>query len=286
MFFQFYQRRRGCLSFRHPQPFIIDLVELEKTLLRKVGEAVHRFKMIRDGDRVAVALSGGKDSLTLLEALLLLAKRAPVEFSVCAFTVEQGKFLRPIEPLGDYLRQRGVAWTYFRDNPSLRLLEEQPDHGCDLCSRYRRRAVYEIARGLGANVIAFGHTADDFCEALLRNTMFTDRLSSLPPVTHSRDREFRLIRPLVFVTEEITRAYAEKLGVPVVPCVCSFKTGTVRRSIRDIFSGLEADFPHLKETILSAMGNLDPTRLLDTRYLDLEAAAVRDAGPFPIVSEL
>ena len=134
-------------------------MELEKTLLRKVGEAVHRFKMIRDGDRVAVALSGGKDSLTLLEALLLLAKRAPVEFSVCAFTVEQGKFLRPIEPLGDYLRQRGIAWTYFRDKPSLRLLDEQPDHGCDLCSRYRRRAVYEIARGLGANVIAFGHTA-------------------------------------------------------------------------------------------------------------------------------
>ena len=111
---------------RAPEPNYNQFVELEKTLLRKVGEAVHRFKMIRDGDRVAVALSGGKDSLTLLEALLLLAKRAPVDFSVCAFTVEQGKFLRPIEPLGDYLRQRGVAWTYFRDNPSLRLLEEQP----------------------------------------------------------------------------------------------------------------------------------------------------------------
>ena len=76
-------------------------LELEKTLLRKVGEAVARFKMIRDGDRVAVALSGGKDSLTLLEALMLLRDRAPVEFSVCAFTVEQGKFLRPIEPLGE-----------------------------------------------------------------------------------------------------------------------------------------------------------------------------------------
>src|SRR5882724_5345232 len=120
---------------------IINVVEIEKTLLRKVGEAVHRFRMIRDGDRVAVALSGGKDSLTLLEALLLLSKRAPVEFSVCAFTVEQGKFLRPVEPLGDYLRGRGIAWTYFRDKPSLRLLEDQPDHGCDLCSRFRRRAV-------------------------------------------------------------------------------------------------------------------------------------------------
>ncbi|MGA3044805.1 MAG: ATP-binding protein, partial [Bryobacteraceae bacterium] len=148
-------------------------MELEKTLLRKVGEAIHRFKMIRDGDRVAVALSGGKDSVTLLEALLLLAERAPIDFSVCAFTVEQGKFLRPIEPLGEYLKQRGVEWTYYRDKPSLRLLEDQPQHGCDLCSRYRRRAVYEICSGLGANVIAFGHTADDFCEALLRNALFT-----------------------------------------------------------------------------------------------------------------
>ena len=137
--------------------------------------------MIRDGDRVAVALSGGKDSLTLLEALLLLSKKAPVEFSVCAFTVEQGKFLRPIEPLGEYLKQRGVDWTYHTDRPSLRLLTEQPDHGCDLCSRYRRRAVYEIARGLGAKVIAFGHTADDFCESFLRNAMFTDESARFPP---------------------------------------------------------------------------------------------------------
>lgn len=256
-------------------------MELEQRLLRKVGEAIHRFRMIRDGDRVAVALSGGKDSATLLEALLLLQARAPIEFSVCAFTVEQGKFLRPIEPLAEYLKQRGVAWTYFRDASSLRLLEEQPGHGCDLCSRYRRRAVYEVARGLNANVIAFGHTADDFCEALLRNTMFTGRLSALPPVTHSRDRDYRLIRPLVYVSEDITRGFAEQLGIPLVPCGCSQKTGTVRRALRDMFAGLESEYPHLKENILSAMGNLDTGRLLDTRFLDLA-----DRTPFPIVTEL
>ena len=238
-------------------------MDLEKTLLRKVGEAVSRFKMIREGDRVAVALSGGKDSATLLEAMLRLVRRAPIEFSVCAFTVEQGKFLRPIEPLGEYLKARGVAWTCYRDAPSLRLLEDQPDHGCDLCSRYRRRAVYEIAHELGANVIAFGHTADDFCEALLRNTLFTGKLSALPPVTLSRDREYRLIRPLVYVTEDITRAYAEVLGIPVIPCGCSQKTGTVRRALRDLFGDLEREHPHLKENMLAAMGNLDTGRLLD-----------------------
>jgi len=220
----------------------------------------------------------------MLEALLLLQKRAPIEFTVCAFTVEQGKFLRPIEPLGEYLKERGIAWTYFRDAPSLRLLEDQPDHGCDLCSRYRRRAVYEIAHSLGANVIAFGHTADDFCEALLRNTMFTGRLSALPPVTQSRAGEYRLIRPLVFVTEDITSAYAEAIGVPVVPCGCSQRTGTVRRSLRGMFSELEREYPHLKENIISAMGNVDTKRLLDPRFLHLE-----ETGPtelFPIVTEL
>lgn len=265
-------------------------MELEKQLLRKVGEAIGRYQMIRDGDRVAVGVSGGKDSVTLLEALLLLQKRAPIDFSVCAFTVEQGKFLSSIEPMAEYLKARGVSWTYFRDEPSLRLLEEQPGHGCDLCSRYRRRAVYEIAADLGCNVIAFGHTADDFCEALLRNTMFTGKLSALPPITWSRNRDYRLIRPLVFVTEDITTAYAEKCGVPVVPCGCSQRTGTVRRALRDMFGELEREHPNLKETMLSAMGNIDTGRLLDTRFLAVEADAVpeppKSAEPFPIFTEL
>jgi len=264
-------------------------LDLEKTLLRKVGDAVARFKMIRDGDRVAVALSGGKDSLTLLEALMLLRDRAPIEFSVCAFTVEQGKFLRPIEPLAEYLKSRGVDWTYHRDNPSIRLLEEKPDHGCDLCSRFRRRAVYEIARGLGAKVIAFGHTADDFCESFLRNALFTGRISALPPVTWSSQRDFRLIRPLVFVTEDITAKFAESLGAPVIPCGCSLRTGTVRRSLRDLLGGLEREHPRLKESLLSAMGNIETERLLDTRYLPLDpadglsAAAPVETNPLAVI---
>jgi tRNA 2-thiocytidine biosynthesis protein TtcA len=251
----------------------VKAVDLEKSILRKVGEAIGRFRMIRDGDRVAVGISGGKDSLTLLESLLILQRRAPIDFSVCAFTVEQGKFLAPIEPVGEYLRLRGVDWTYVQDKPSLNLLTRQPDHGCDLCSRFRRRAVYEIARQLDANVIAFGHTADDFCESFLRNAMFTGRISALPPITWSSKREFRLIRPLVFVTENMTSAYAASLGAPVIPCGCSQKTGTVRRTLRDVFAELEKDHPHLKETLLSAMGKIETGRLLDTRFLDLDGNA-------------
>ena len=265
-------------------------LDLEKTLLRKVGEAIRRFNMIREGDRVAVGLSGGKDSVTLLEALRLLQQRAPINFSVCAFTVEQGKFLRPIAPFADYLKDRGIEWLYKTDGPSIRLIDEQPEHGCDLCSRFRRRAVYQIARELGANVIAFGHTADDFCEALLRNAMFTGRLSALPPVTYSRQKDFRLIRPLVFVGEDLTRNFAASLGAPVIPCGCSQKTGTVRRSLRDIFSDLEQEHPFIKENLLSAMGNIELQRLLDVRYLDSDASEPEVSEPevntlFPVLTE-
>ncbi len=243
-------------------------MDLEKTILRKVGEAIGKFRMIRDGDRVAVGLSGGKDSVTLLESLILLQKRAPIDVRRCALTVQHRKFMVQIHPFGEYLKERGVEWLYKVDNPSLKLIEDQPDHGCDMCSRFRRRAVYEIGREMGANVIALGHTADDFCESFLRNAMFTGRLSALPPVNYSRKKDFRLIRPLVFVTENLTTAYAASLGAPVIPCGCSQKTGTVRRTLRDMFAEIEVDYPHLKENLLSALGNIQPQRLLDTKYFD------------------
>ncbi len=253
-----------------------------------MGEAVTRFKMIREGDRVAVAVSGGKDSITMLEALVLLRDRAPINFTVCAFTIEQGKFLAPIEPVGEYVKSRGIEWTYYRDSPSFRLIEEQPDHGCDMCSRFRRRAVYQIARELGANVIAFGHTADDFCESFLRSALFTGRTSGLPAITWSSQKDFRLIRPLVYVTEDITAKFAQSLGAPVIPCGCSQKTGTVRRSLRDILTELEQEYPRLKESLLSAMGNIEPSRLLDTRYLSLDGEEVEPvavgSNPFRVLS--
>jgi tRNA 2-thiocytidine biosynthesis protein TtcA len=260
-------------------------LDLEQIILRRVGEAIGRYRMIGQGDRVAVGFSGGKDSYTLLEALLRLRDRAPIQFSVIAFTVEQGKFLAPIEPFGALLRERGIEWAYRRDEPSLRLLAEQPEHGCDTCSRFRRRAVYEFGRELGANVIALGHTADDFCEAFLRNSLFTGQVAALPPVTWSRRREFRLVRPLMYVTEAQTAAYARRRGAPVVPCGCAQKTGTERRSLRDLFATLEQDYPNLKSTLLTAMGNVKLSRLLDTRYLDAEGGPAGGTEAFPILDQ-
>jgi tRNA 2-thiocytidine biosynthesis protein TtcA len=266
-------------------------MDFQKALLRRVGKAIHEYNMIREGDRIAVGVSGGKDSLALLDALLLLHKRSPVPYTIQAFTVEQGKFLRPIEPLSDYMKARGVDWTYYRDEPSFRLLEDQPDHGCDLCSRFRRRAVYEIASDLGVNVVALGHTQDDFCEALLRNTLYTGRLSALPAVTLSRSKDFRLIRPLVFVSEETTLGYAQANDIPLTPCACSHRTGTVRRSLREFLDQVKQENPHVMENIVSAMKRIDAPRLLDKRFLDLdddaepEARRASEPEPLPVLIE-
>lgn len=240
----------------------------QKQLIRKVGRAVHEFDMIRAGDSIAVGVSGGKDSLALLGALQALQKRAPISFELQAFTIEQGKFVRPIEPLGEYMDQIGMRWTYYRDQASFDLIDEQPGHGCDACSRYRRRAVYEVAKQLGANVIALGHTADDLCESLLRNALYTGRLAALPPVAQSRSGQFRLIRPLVYVSEEVTAGYAEEQGIEITPCVCSFKTGTVRESLRTFLETTRQNNPHVMENLLSAMGRIEPSRLLDRRFID------------------
>ena len=109
-----------------------------------------------------------------------------------------------------------------------------------------------------------------FANRFLRNAMFTGRTSALPAITWSSKREFRLIRPLVYVTENLTSAFAERLGAPIIPCGCSQKTGTVRRTLRDMLAEIEKDHPFLKETLLSAMGKIEHGRLLDTRFLDLE----------------
>ncbi len=257
-----------------------------RTVIRKVGKAIADFDLIRSGDRVAVGVSGGKDSLTLVDALATLQRRSPVRFSLEAFTIEQGKFVRPVDGLGSVLKKRGLRWTYYRDEPSFQLIEDQPEHGCDLCSRYRRRAVYEVAGRLGCNVVALGHTADDLCEALLRNALFTGRLSALPAATTSRSGDFRVIRPLVYVSEALTRAYAEEADLPVTPCVCSYRTGTVREKLRGFLDDLKRDHPSVGENLLAALSNVDTARLLDRRLIGDESARSGDEGRSTMASNV
>jgi tRNA 2-thiocytidine biosynthesis protein TtcA len=135
-------------------------------------------------------------------------------------------------------------------------------HGCDVCSRHRRRALYTIAAELGCGVLALGHTADDCAESLLRNVLFNGRIASLPPVARSRKGALRLVRPLVFVNEAQTSAYARALGFATVGCVCGDKE-SVRREIRTFLDDLRGRHPGVAESITAALGNVNPYTLFD-----------------------
>ncbi len=227
------------------------MLPTSEKITRLAGKAIVEFDMVRAGDRIAVGLSGGKDSMALLHALVALQKRAPVRFELTAFTIQQGKFLAALDGLGAHLRDLGVPWEVVEDRPSIRLVTQGIAHGCDVCSRYRRRAVYETARRLGCKVIAFGHTADDFAEAMVRNIIFTGKVKPLPPVVLSSRGEFRIIRPLMYVREEWIREEATRQQFPIVGCACSFKEGT-RQQMRAFLKQISSDNPHVYSNIISA----------------------------------
>src|SRR6185503_4840046 len=188
------------------------MADVEQKVLDAMGRAMWRFSMLRPRDRVAVGVSGGKDSLTLLHALVAYKKRAPFPYGLIAVTLEQGKFKLPIVALEEKIRSLGVEWIVREDAATLRLIAENVPHGCDVCSRHRRSNLYKIASELECSVLALGHTADDCAESLMRNVLFNGRIASLPPVSQSQKGSLRLIRPLVFVNESLSTEYARVQG--------------------------------------------------------------------------
>jgi tRNA 2-thiocytidine biosynthesis protein TtcA len=227
-----------------------------------VGRALGRFAMLRPGDRVAVGVSGGKDSLTLLAALAAHRRRAPFAYDLVAVTIEQGKFKAPIDALGPLIDRVGVEWVRRDDAATLGLVAAGVGHGCDVCSRHRRRSLYALAGELDCTVLALGHTADDCAEALLRNVLFNGRIASLPPVARSRKGGLRLVRPLCFVSEAMTAAYAHAEGMLPIGCVCGDKDG-VRREIRAFLDGVARRHPGVGDSIMAALANVNPYTLFD-----------------------
>jgi tRNA 2-thiocytidine biosynthesis protein TtcA len=236
--------------------------DVDRRVLDAVGRAMGRFAMLRPGDRVAVGVSGGKDSLCLLHALVAYRRRAPFPYDVVAVTIQQGKFKASIRGIEEQVRSLGVEWVVRDDRTTLQLVADGIAHGCDICSRHRRRALYHLVGELGVSVLALGHTADDCAEALLRNVLFNGRIASLPPVAGSRKGNVRLIRPLVYVGEEDTAAYARAHGLEAVGCVCGDKD-SVRRELRGFLAGLRSGHGGVSESITAALGNVNPYTLFD-----------------------
>ena len=239
---------------------------LFKSITRLVGKAIGDFGLIEDGDRILVALSGGKDSWTLLLALRELQRKAPISYQIGAVTVHPGPEIFDCTRIQERLGNEEIPyWVIPADIVSV--VKENLTPGtspCSFCSRLRRGILYTFAAERRWNKIALGHHLDDFIETLLLNMFFNGSIKGMSPNLLADDGRNRVIRPLVYVREEMTRQYAQSVSVPTVGCSCGFQ-GMVasRRSwIKALLSQIELEVPDVKSNLLAAMGRVQPRHLL------------------------
>jgi tRNA 2-thiocytidine biosynthesis protein TtcA len=262
-------------------------MDLERKLGRAMARAIADFSMIEDGDRLMVAVSGGKDSYTMLHLLRALQKKAPVDFSLKVVNIDQGHPGYPAQRLRDYMAREEYDFTMIEEDTYAIVTEKIPAEKtyCSLCSRLRRGILYRVAREMGCTKIALGHHRDDVLQTLLLNLMFAGQLASMPPKLVGDEGRMIVVRPLVYCAEEDIRAYAEKLLFPILPCdLCGSQENLQRKIVGRMLDELEAKNPGTKQVMLAALQNVRPSHLLDQglwKTLGLEAAREAD-GTVPL----
>jgi tRNA 2-thiocytidine biosynthesis protein TtcA len=256
--------------------------KLAKRLRRQVGQAIADFNMIEPGDRVMVCLSGGKDSYALLDILLRLRAKAPVEFSLTAVHLDQKQPGYDPEVLPAYLRGLGVPFHVVEQDTYGVVKRVIPEGRtmCSLCSRLRRGALYEFAARNGYTKIALGHHRDDIVETLFLNLFHQGTLKAMPPKLRSDDGRNVLIRPLAYCAERDLAEYARQRAFPVMPCnLCGSQENLQRKAVKAMLAGWEKAHPGRIETIFRALGKVEPSQLADPRLFDFAGLGARVDGP-------
>ena len=255
--------------------------KLEAKLRRQVGKAIADYGMIDDGDRVMVCVSGGKDSYTLLDMLLALKRRAPVDFELVAVNLDQKQPGFPEEVMPQYLEALGVDYRVVEEDTYSVVTRVVPDGKtlCGLCSRLRRGILYRVADELGATRIALGHHREDVVETLFLNMFYGAALKAMPPKLLSDNRRHVVVRPLVYCREADIARYAQARGFPIIPCnLCGSQENLRRKQIKAMLAAWETEDPGRTERLFRSLRNVTLSHLADPdRYCARESPGEENA---------
>lgn len=258
--------------------------KLEKRLCREMGQAIADYNMIEDGDRVMVCLSGGKDSYALLDILMKLQQRAPINFELIAVNLDQKQPGFPADVLPSYLSQLGIKF-HIETQDTYSVVKKVIPEGktmCSLCSRLRRGILYKVARELGCNKIALGHHRDDILQTLLLNMFFGAKLKGMPAKLVSDNGEFMVIRPLAYVPEKDLIRWAQVRQFPIIPCtLCGSQENLQRQNMKAMLQDWDKRFPGRINNMLTALQNVVPSHLMDRQlfpFETLKTTGVADAN--------
>jgi tRNA 2-thiocytidine biosynthesis protein TtcA len=246
---------------------------LFKRLKHHTGEAILRYNMIEDGDRVMVCLSGGKDSFTMLELLMVLQKKAPISFKLIAVNLDQKQPEFPEHVLPEYLDGMDIQY-YIVEQDTYSIVKDKIPEGkttCGLCSRLRRGILYSFAEKIGASKIALGHHQDDIIETFFLNMFFNGQLKTMPPKLLSDNKKHVVIRPLALCKEDDIAAYARIRDYPIIPCnLCGSQENMQRQVVKNMIQQWEQENPGRSEIIMRSLQNVVPSHLADTELFDFE----------------
>ena len=254
--------------------------KLAKRLRHQVGDAIADFNMIEEGDKVMVCLSGGKDSYGLLDILLTLRERAPINFDIVAVNLDQKQPGFPARVLPEYLESRGVPF-HIEEQDTYSTVKRVIPIGktmCSLCSRLRRGILYRVAGELGATKIALGHHRDDVLATFFLNLFHGGKLKAMPAKLVSDDGKHTVIRPLVYVAESDLLEFSKIKAFPIIPCtLCGSQANLQRQVIGEMLRGWEKAHPGRIESIQRALTDVVPSHLLDRKLFDF--ANLKPAAP-------
>lgn len=246
---------------------------LENRLQTQAGKAIVDFKMIEEGDRVLVCMSGGKDSYAMLSVLMALQKRAPVSFELIAMNLDQKQPDFPEEVLPRYLASVGVPYRIVNADTYSIVKEKVPEGKttCSLCSRLRRGVIYRTAKELGANKIALGHHRDDIVETFFLNMFFGGKLKAMPPKLATNDGQHVVIRPMAYCSEADLASYARDKEYPIIPCnLCGSQENLQRVKVKEMLQQWERDTPGRVASVFRSLTDVVPSHLVDATLFDFQ----------------